>query len=263
MTHGLLDRYIAGASPIHLLDPRVKLTLTIAFIGSAALLPAGAWLGLTGLTALVWMAIALAGVGVGTILRRALVALPFALVAVTLVFNAPGRSLFQVSLGFVTLTATDAGLIRFVSIVWKSWISVQAALLLTATTHMLDVLRALRALRLPAILVTILSFTYRYLFVLVDEAQRLMRARDCRSAAFDGRGGRSVWWRARVTGRMVGTLLLRALERSERIYVAMQSRGYDGKLRALTPPTMRRRDRQWGAIGIALLGLIVAQAYLG
>ncbi|NJL19337.1 MAG: cobalt ECF transporter T component CbiQ, partial [Bdellovibrionaceae bacterium] len=50
--------------------------------------------------------------------------------------------------------------------------SVQAALLLTATTHFTDVLFALRALRLPEVMVAILSFAYRYLFVMVDEAQR-------------------------------------------------------------------------------------------
>ncbi len=259
MTHRLLDRYIAGTSPIHTLDPRVKLVLTIAFIVCAALLPAGAWLGLAGLTALVWVAIALSGVGLATILRRALVALPFALVAITVVFSVPGHPIVQLPLGAITLTITDAGVIRFGSILWKSWISVQAALLLTATTHFVQVLWALRALRLPTIIVTLLSFMYRYLFVLVDEAQRLMRARDCRSAG----NGRSIWWRARVTGRMVGTLLLRALERSERIYVAMQSRGYTGEIRTLATPTMSRRDRQWSAIGLALLAIIVAQAYLG
>jgi cobalt/nickel transport system permease protein len=258
MTHQLLDRYIDGASPVHMLDPRVKLVLTVAFIFCASLVPPGAWLALAGLTALIWASITLSGVGLRTILRRALVALPFALV-----FSVPGRPVIQIPLGFATLTATDAGLIRFGSIVWKSWISVQAALLLTATTHFLQVLWALRALRLPAIMVTILAFTYRYLFVLVDEAQRLIRARDCRSAAIDDRGGRSVWWRAQVTGRMVGTLLLRAFERSERIYVAMLSRGYSGELRALTAPAMSRRDRQWGAIGGALLVVIAAQAFWG
>jgi cobalt/nickel transport system permease protein len=263
MSPQLLDRYIDDAGPLHALDARVKLLLALGQIVVAALLPPGSWLALAGLTALVWSATIVAGVGLPVILRRALVALPFALVAITLVFSLPGRPVFQIPLGFATLTATDAGLIRFVSIVWKSWISVQAALLLMATTHMLDVLRALRSLRLPAIIVTILSFTYRYLFVLVDEAQRLMRARECRSAALDGRGGRSVWWRAQVTGRMAGTLLLRAFERSERIYVAMLSRGYTGDLRSLSAPAMSRRDWLWGGFGTLLLLLIAAQALLG
>ena len=160
MAQVLLERYVAGASPVHTLDGRVKLLLAVAFILCASLLPAGSWLALVALTALVWAAILASGVGLGMILRRALVALPFVLVAVTLIFSVPGRPVFRIPLGFMTLTATDAGLIRFLSIVWKSWISVQAALLLTATTHFLDILRALRALRLPPIMVTLLSFIY-------------------------------------------------------------------------------------------------------
>jgi cobalt/nickel transport system permease protein len=191
------------------------------------------------------------------------VALPFLLVVITIIFSTPGQPALRIPIGFGTLTATDAGLILFLSIVWKSWVSVQAALLLTATTHFLNVLRALRALRLPAILVSILSFTYRYLFVLTDEAQRLRRARDCRSAAVDGSGGGSVWWRAKVTGQLVGTLFLRAFERSERIYVAMLSRGYNGELRSMRVQRVERRDMLVGVAGLLILMLITAQAFVG
>lgn len=263
MTPQFLDRYIDGRSAVHQLDARVKLVLTVAFILCASLLPVGAWFALLALTVFVWAAIIASGIGLLTILRRALVALPFLLVVVTIIFSIPGQPIFRVPLGFVTLTATDAGLMRFLTIVWKSWISVQAALLLTATTHFLEVLRALRALRLPKIMVTILSFMYRYLFIMVDEAQRLMRARACRSAAEDGKGGGSLIWRARVTGRLVGTLFLRAFERSERVYVAMLSRGYMGEIRSLSSSVLPRRDLLVGVAGAGALLLIMAQALAG
>lgn len=263
MAQQLLDRYIAGSSIIHALDARVKLVLTVALIVCAALLPVGSWLALLALTALVWAAIIASGVGLGTLLRRSLLALPFLLVVVTVIFSMPGRPIFQLPLGFVTLTATDAGLLRFATIVWKSWLSMQAALLLTATTHFLDVLRALQALHMPKIIVALMSFMYRYLFILVEEAQRLLRARDCRSAALSGSGGGSVLWRAQVTGRLVGTLFLRSFERSERIYVAMLSRGYTGELRTLRAQTLDRRDLRFG-IGVgAVLLIITAQAFVG
>ena len=262
MAQQLLDRYIAGGSAVHRLDARVKLVLAVAYIFCASSLPVGSWLALAALTAILWAAIVTSGVGLLTILRRALLALPFLAVAVTIIFSVPGRPVFRLPLGFVTLVATDAGLLRFTTIVWKSWLSVQAALLLTATTHFLDVLRALRALHLPQIMVAILSFMYRYLFVLVDEAQRLMRARECRSAALDGKGGSSVLWRAQVTGRLVGTLFLRAFERSERIYVAMLSRGYTGELRSLHTPVLGRRDLLIGFTGGLVLLVITAQAFV-
>jgi cobalt/nickel transport system permease protein len=263
MTPGFLDRYIAGGSAVHQLDARVKLVLALATVLCTSLLPAGSWLALVALTALVWAAVLGSGVGLAVILRRSLVALPFLLVAVTIVFSLPGRPIFRLPLGVVTLTATDAGLLRFLTIVWKSWISVQAALLLTATTHFLDVLRALRALRLPNIMVAIMSFMYRYLFILVDEAQRLLRARACRSAAPEGNGGGRVLWRAKVTGQLVGTLFLRSFERSERVYVAMLSRGYAGELRSLRAAVLPRRDLLVGAAGACALLLIMAQAFVG
>ena len=264
MTQQFLDRYVAGVSPVHQLDARVKLVLTVALILCASLLPVGAWFALVALTALVWAAILASGVGLGRILRRALVALPFLAVVITLIFSTRGRPVFTIPLGFATLTATDAGLMRFATVVWKSWISVQAALLLTATTHFLDVLRALRALHLPKIMVAILSFMYRYLFILVDESQRLLRARDCRSAASaSGKRGGSLWWRARVTGQLVGTLFLRSFERSERIYIAMLSRGYTGELRSLHATSLRRSDLAVALLGGLALVVITAQAFVG
>lgn len=264
MAQQFLDRYIEGSSPVHRLDARIKLVLTLACILCASLLPVGAWFALLALTALVWAAILASGVGLPRMLRRSLLALPFLAVAITIVFSTAGRPVFSVPLGFVTLTATDAGLLRFATIVWKSWVSVQAALLLTATTHFLEVLRALSALHLPKIMVAILSFMYRYLFILVDEAQRLLRARECRSAASAaGQSGGSLWWRARVTGQLVGTLFLRSFERSERIYVAMLSRGYSGELRRMGAARLRRGDLLVGVAGALLLLLIAAQAFIG
>ena len=263
MTRHVLDRYIAGASVVHRLDARIKLALMVAFIVCASLLPVASWLALIALTALVWAAIIASGVGLPAILRRTLLALPFLAVVVTISFSVPGRPVFTLPLGFATLTATDAGLLRFLTIIWKSCISVQAALLLTATTHFLDVLRALRALHLPKIMVAILSFTYRYLFILVDEAQRLMRARASRSADPHGDGGGSLLWRAQVTGRLAGTLFLRAFERSERVYVAMLSRGYAGELRGLREPALGRHDLLVGIAGGLALLLITAQAFVG
>jgi cobalt/nickel transport system permease protein len=258
----LLDRYIVGTSPLHRLDARVKVALTVAFIVCASLLPVGAWLALVCLTALAWLAIIVSGIGVWTIGRRALVGLPFLLVAVTVIWSVPGEPVLRVPLGFTTLIATDAGLARFITIVWKGSLSLVMALLLSSTTHFLSVLGALRALGLPRMLVAILGLMDRYLFVLVDEAQRLQRARLCRSAALHGQGGGTVWWRARVTGQMAGTLLVRAFERSERIYVAMLARGYGGELRMIDTPALDRGELRLGlGVGV-LLVLIVVQAYL-
>ena len=63
----------------------------------------------------------------------------------------------------------------------------------------------------------------------------------------DGRSGGSIAWRARVTGSMVGSLFLRSYERSERIYAAMQARGFEGEFRHLHSRAMRASE--WAALG--------------
>lgn len=260
---GFLDRYIDTQSPIHALDARVKLLLCLGYILALGLLPHGAWAALLVCALVLWWLIVRSTIGLASLLTRAAVALPFALVAVTLVFTRPGAALFQLNLGPIQLTATNEGLVAFISIVLKSWLSVQAALLLTTTTHFTDVLFALRALRLPAVIVAILSFAYRYLYVMVDEAQRMLRARECRSAELPGRrSGGGLAWRAGVVGRMVGTLFLRSYERSERIYVAMLSRGFSGELRSLRARPLTSSERGMILIGLALLAAVVLLAHV-
>jgi cobalt/nickel transport system permease protein len=256
-TH-LLDRYQAGASPVHRLDPRVKVVLTLFFIVSNVALPDGAWLAFLLAWGLLLGISAAAGLGPGYAVRRSFVALPFALVAVSVIVAVPGQPVAVWTVGPWQLVATDAGLVRFASILLRSWLSVQGAILLTATTPFPDLLHALRHLRVPSLLVVIIGFMYRYLSVLTDEAVRLLRARDARSARpAGGGGGGSITWRARVTGYMAGQLFLRSYERSERVYQAMLARGYTGHFLTLTPHRMT--DRDWGIASLAIACLLLLQ----
>jgi len=261
LTSSTLERYVDRISPVHALDARVKVLMTLGYILTLAFLPHGEWAALAGLAGLLWWGDWQARIGLGLVIRRAFVALPFALVAVSLVFARPGAPLFDLTIGPWQLTASDAGLIAFISVVIKSWLSVQAALMLIATTQVVDVFLALRAFRLPTVLVAVMAFAYRYLFVLIDEASRMLRARECRSAAHHGRrGGGSIGWRAAVVGQMVGTLFLRSYERSERIYVAMLSRGYRGEVRTLDTQLLDSRDRGTLIGVLATLALIIYAA---
>jgi cobalt/nickel transport system permease protein len=248
------DRYHDVASFYHRLDPRVKVSVTLAFIFSNALLPDGAWaaFGLSWLFLL--SANALSNVGLGFTFKRSFVALPFALIAVTVLFSIPGEPLSSFHFLMWDLTITDAGLLRFVSIVIRSWLSVQMAILLVAATHFPDIVHALEHLRVPSILTTIIAFLYRYLFVLVDEVFRLLRAREARSAAAAGlRSGGSVAWRARVAGNMAGQLFLRSYERSDRVYNAMLSRGYTGHLQTMSPHELHRLDYITTALALTII----------
>ncbi len=253
-----LDPYHERPSPVHRLDARVKLALVVAFLLTAALAPAAAWPAYTLLLALVLAAEVLSELGVAFFLRRSLLAVPFVLAAAPVLFTTPGAPLLALPWGGAV---SAAGLERFASVAVKSWISVQAAVLLAATTPFPDLLGALRAWRLPRLLVAIIGLMWRYLFVMVDEALRLMRAREARSSesGLPGlRSGGALTWRARVTGGMAGSLFLRSLERSDRIYMAMLARGYDGEIRSLPRPAPR--PAEWGILagGLLVLGSLLA-----
>lgn len=257
MQASTFDRYQTGDSSIHQLDPRVKVVTTVLFIFSNALIPDGAWLGFL----LAFMAVLVitrwAGLPWGFALKRSLIVLPFTLAAITIIFSIPGTPLGSMKIGPWTLIPTDAGLLRFVSIIFRSLLSVQMAILLTATTSFPDLLHALGHLRLPQPLVATLSFMYRYLFVLSDETTRLLRARRARSARLQGRkSGGSILWRAQVAGNMVGQLFLRSLERGDRVYQAMLARGFTGHLYTLNPHVMKRQDWLFTGLVVAYLLLI-------
>jgi cobalt/nickel transport system permease protein len=260
-----LDPYRPHDSLIHRLDPRIKLVLTLAFILTNALIPPGAWPVYILLFALILSIEMLSELGVGYVLKRAALAFPFVLAALPLILTIPGKALFSLPVGPWVITATYPGLERFISIALKSWISMQAAIVLAASTSFPDLLVAMRAVRVPRLLVSIFGLMWRYLFVLVDEALRLIRARAARSGQSDhpnAKTGGSLPWRARVTGGMAGNLFLRGFERSDRIYMAMVSRGYDGEARSLPFPGIRPVHLVILIGGLCILTMLILFAYL-
>jgi len=263
MRHSFLDRYRKGTSLVHRLDPRLKLLAVLAFVLVVTTTPPGNWAAFALLAALAIGAVLAAQVSLAEGLKHSAIALPFAgMVAVSLPFTQAGEVVWswqpfgfaQGGLFGFTLAITDAGLVLFATVVVKAWLSVMVSGLLVATTPFPDLLAAMRSLRVPAVLTATISFMYRYLFVLVDEAMRLQTARAARSVG----AGRTIRWRARVLGGMIGSLFIRSYERSERIYAAMLSRGFAGEVRTLTRLAWQARDTWVGLAWVAVLASIAA-----
>ncbi|HET7738040.1 MAG TPA: cobalt ECF transporter T component CbiQ [Tepidiformaceae bacterium] len=242
-------------SRLHRADARLKFILTVAFILTLSLLPAGSFfaLGIAWLT-LMATAIFLARIHPRRVIRASFVAAPFVFAAFPLIFTKDGEPLGAIDLRLFSLTVSREGLTLFATILLKSWISVQAAVLLTFTTTFHDLVDGLRELRLPRLMVSIIALMYRYLGVLTDEATRMLRARAARSAEGAGRSGGSVRWRAKVVGGMVGALFIRSYERSERVYAAMQSRGFDGQYHYLK--TRGLRPTEWAALAFPIAAML-------
>ncbi|MPZ23363.1 MAG: cobalt ECF transporter T component CbiQ [Dehalococcoidia bacterium] len=249
----IAERYHPGASLLHRADARVKLPAAIAYILAVTLTPVGGWPTMALMALPVVLGLIAAHLPVMLVLRRTALALPFVLAAFPLLFTREGEELFALPL--VGWDASREGLEALTTILAKSWISVTAAVILTASTPATELVRAMRSMGLPRLLVGTISFMYRYIFVIGEEAWRLLRARDARSASRDGlRSGGSIPWRGRVAGNMVGSLFLRSYERSERVYAAMQARGYDGETRFMSTPVFPVHQA-------IVAGLILAYAF--
>jgi cobalt/nickel transport system permease protein len=140
----------------------------------------------------------------------------------------------------ITLTA---GTLSALVILIKTLACLTTLLLLSGWLPFHRICAGLRGFRVPEVFVTQLMLLYRYCFVLVAEAAALEKARRLRSF---GRRGRE--WR--VTAKMLGTLLLRTLDRSERIYRAMASRGFTGSLAGHSPGHWTVRDFAFISSGV-------------
>jgi cobalt/nickel transport system permease protein len=205
------------------LDPRAKLVTTLAYIVAVASFDKYSITGLVPFVIYPVAVIALGDLPLGYLLRKILLAAPFAFCIG--VFNPFFDREIFIHLGPV---AISGGWLSFASIMIRFFLTVTGALLLISTTGLTGVCLALEKLGAPRAFVVQLLFLYRYLFVLGDEATRLTRARSLRS--FEGRG-----MGIRVIGSLVGQLLLRTLDRAHRIHLAMLCRGFDGEVRLLRP----------------------------
>ena len=142
----LLPRHQSDPPP----DPRLKLLATLAFILVASSTPPRAWPAFVLLAALVLAAIAISRIPPVEVLKRSLIALPFAgMIALSLPFTQGGEPVWTWRPFGWELTVTDEGLILCGAVLVKAWLSVLAAALLLATTPLFDLLQAMRALHVP------------------------------------------------------------------------------------------------------------------
>ncbi|KTB47945.1 cobalt ECF transporter T component CbiQ [Dehalogenimonas alkenigignens] len=243
MRHSFLDQYSHLVSPAHRRDPRLKFLLSLLFIVAVVLTPAGSWATYAAYFAILGSIFAISKLPLGYVLKRSLIILPFVfLLGVINVFTRPGVELLSFDIGGWHLGATDGGLKFISTLLARSWLSVLALILLTSTTPLPALLKGIERLGAPRVLVMILSFMYRYLFLLIDEVLRMKQARDSRSV-----GSPPASFQARTVGSMIGSLFIRSYERGERVYAAMAARGFDGQSRTFNELAFDGTDIAAGA----------------
>ena len=224
-------RPVSHLTPRWAPDPRALLLATLTYVAVVASFPPDALAGLAPLAILAALGVALAPLPARVLARRLALAAPFALMvglASPWLDRRPA-----LAIGGVVLSA---GWLGFAVIVLKVLLSVTAVIVLTALTSASGLSLGLRALRVPAVLVTQIVLLGRYLDVLGREALSMRRARDLRSAG--ARRARQ----PRVVAVMLAVLLHRSLDRGERIHRAMLVRGFDGTIPALDRLAWRPGD---------------------
>jgi cobalt/nickel transport system permease protein len=227
---GRLDRLSCRDTVVHRLDPRAKVVATLLFVVVVVSFPRYEVLPLLPFSLFPVLVAALGDIPAGFIARKVVAVSPFA------VFVGIFNPLFDPSpMAIAPGVSVSAGWVSFASILVKFALTISAALLLIATTSFPGICRGLRRLGFPALFVSQLLFLYRYLFVLMEEAIRVVRARDMRSFGKRGTG-------VRVFVRILSTLFLRTVERAERIYGAMLARGFRGEVPSMRRETLRFSD---------------------
>ena len=212
MHHSYIDKYAELDSVIHKADSRLKIIISFVFILFIVSANPTAYLSfvLYGLILLILLAVS--RIPFLFIFKKTLVVIPFVvLIAV-----------------FIPFMKGQDGIILFRGIVLRSYLSILCMTLLISSTKFTRLLKGLEQLKIPKIFIMIMSFMYRYLFLLVDETQRMQRAKESRSFK------KTKHFRiVKILSNIIGVLFVRSYERAERVYLAMCSRGFNGRARTM------------------------------
>lgn len=196
------DPYVNRPSIIHRLPAGTKLFAAFGVVVTTVALPRSTWMAYGCIALALSVIVALSRLPLIRILKRLALLEPFVLAVALL-------SLWQ-----------RDGVLVFAGLVTKGTISLFAMILLVSYTRLSDILRIFRSLRVPSIMVTTISLTYRYLFLILEEMNRMTRARASRTFA----PGHWPTWHS--LANVIGHLFVRTSQRAERVYAAMCARGW-------------------------------------
>ena len=240
-----LDALAAGNSFLHRVHPLWKLLLTLWYLALTASFPRYALTGLWGMS-LYWIAgFFIADLSIWEALGR----MRWILAALFLLGIA-NPLLDRTPILLLPGLPINGGMVSLATLFSKGLFAVLASYLLIATTTMEEICWAMRLIRLPKLLVTVIMLTYRYIILLMQEARRMSLA--CALRCPGERGVPVSLW-----GAFAGQMLLRAMERGERVYGSMTLRGFHGEF----PPPSRRILRGsflWFAVWFLALAFLRA-----
>lgn len=215
---------------VNRIHPLVKLFLTVFYIAAVVSFPKYDLAGLLGMGIYPLILFQIGEVSFREALYRLRIVLP--VVCVVGVWNPFFDRETAVIIGGI---AVSSGVISMFTLMGKGIFAVLAAYLLIATTKIEKICYALRLLHVPKLLVTQFLLIYRYISVLLSEAERMSQAYALRAP-----GQKGIHYK--VWGTFIGQLLLRSMDRAEELYESMCVRGYQGEFYYGNRQGMRTAD---------------------
>lgn len=215
-----MERQSASSQVSHIsdIDPRALLCVTVLFLVAMLSVP------VTNPGMIIWFAVypvisaPLAHIAYERLFMKSVYILPMLLLIGVFNIFYDHQTVFH-----IWGVSISVGWLEFFSVMVRGLLSVQALLLLIYICGFNEMCRSMRAVGVPGMITTQLELVYRYLIVLLEEAQTMSQARACRGYGRKSYG-MSMW------GAFVGQLLIRSIERSRRIHMAMLSRGFSGAM---------------------------------
>lgn len=229
----LIGQYFSGKSPVHRLDPRIKIILTIVYLMLVFTVDkAVSYIILTVYTITL---VIICGIPIRLMLRSIRPMLwIFFFTAVVNLFTVPGNTFF--SIPFFKLTVTYEGIAAAVSISIRLLLLVEGASLLTLTTKPLALtdgierlLSPLRKIRVPTQeIAMMMTIAIRFIPTLAEEADKIRKAQLARGASFESG---NIINRAKAAIPLIIPLLIGVFRRADALAMAMDARCYNGDKR--------------------------------
>ena len=229
--HSLDGVYQHHHTKLHELPAHLKIAGVFTFILIVVLTPGQNYQAHLSFIAIVIGLLIWTRVSLKSIRSRLIIEIPFVLFAFFLpIFGTDPR------IDFFGFRLSEPGLWAGWNILVKATIGVMMSLVLSSTTPQRELLVGLEKLKIPKLLVQIMSFMIRYTVVVTEELKRMAIARESR--CFEAKGLKQ-WG---VLARSGGALFIRSYERGERVHMAMLSRGYSGQLPIVSSQVSSRQD---------------------
>jgi cobalt/nickel transport system permease protein len=210
----VLETLSGGQTCVHRLHPMIKLVTTFIFIIVVVSFDRYAFARLVPFVFYPQIMMALAEIPFSLLLKRYLIAVPFCM------FAGISNVIFDRTVAFqIGGLSVSYGAVSLLAILLRAYLCIMVLLILVGTTPFVQLSAQMRRLRMPDIFVTVFEMIYRYIGVLVHEAHTMNLAYSLRA-----NGQKAI--KMKHIGSFLGQLLLRSIDRAERVYAAMKCRGY-------------------------------------